>query len=107
MTRRKFMALVGGMALCPLRAIAQEVGKVHRVAYIITSGAPEVSASAPASIVATTLHGLGYVQGGNLTFEIRSAEGKGPEYGAQVAAELIQQGIDVIVVGSAQLAKEI
>jgi putative tryptophan/tyrosine transport system substrate-binding protein len=52
------------------------------------------------------LRDLGYVEGHNLVLRRRSAEGKAVKRAAEIGAELIQEGIDVIVVDTGSMAKE-
>ena len=85
----------------PLVAEAQPAGKVHRVALVLsTSPVSEWAGPEPAHpAVRAFLHEmgqLGYVEGKNLVFERRSAEGKFERYG-EIVAELLRLQTDVIV----------
>jgi putative ABC transport system substrate-binding protein len=51
------------------------------------------------------LRDLGYVEGSNIIFTRRSAEGKGVKRTAEIGAELIRDGIDIIVVNTGTMAK--
>lgn len=113
MKRREFIALVGGMAVWPLRARAQQQGKVYRVALVATA-ARIAEMSGPDPIVPSirafvhTLRDLGYVDGGNLVLERRSAEGQFNRF-PEIFRELVSAKVDVIVAGSnaaARAAKE-
>jgi putative ABC transport system substrate-binding protein len=50
------------------------------------------------------LRDLGYVEGQNLVLKRRTAEGKGNKRAGEIGAELIQSGIDIIVVDNVPLA---
>jgi putative ABC transport system substrate-binding protein len=95
MNRRVFLwGLTLGMLVGPLRAEAQQGGKVWRIG-VLTTGNPR---SAPAANWEGFLQGLrdsGYVEGQNVAFEHRYAEGK-PELFVDLAAELVQLKVDVI-----------
>ena len=104
MRRREFITMIGGAAAWPMGAHAQQAGRAHRVALIFPNapvsdmtGPEPVNRYARAFIHA--LGDLGYVEGSNLVLERRSAEGKYERF-AEIAAELIQSKIDVIVVAS-------
>lgn len=103
MRRREFITILGGAVVAwPLAGRAQQTGKVYRVGLIITtSPVSEMVGPDPIHpLVRTfvhTLRALGYVEGQNLVSERRSAEGKFERFG-EIGADLIRQGIDVIVV---------
>lgn len=101
MRRREFITLIGGAAAWPFAASAQRADRVHRVALIFPN-APVSDMTGPEPVNRYTkafvhaLRDLGYVEGSNLVLERRSAEGKYDRF-AEIAAELIQGKIDVIV----------
>ena len=94
--RRSFIAAIGGALVLPRAARAQQRGSVHRVVYIspnpITPIAPLMAA------LLDGLRELGYVQGHNLAFEVRHADGK-PARLPEVAREAVASKPDVIVTG--------
>ena len=95
--RRTFIAsLVGAVLAAPLAAEAQPAGKVHRIGFLWDS--PAVF---PDAIEAFRLglRDLGYAEGRNLAIEYRWAEGK-PERIRELAQELVQLKVDVIVAPS-------
>jgi len=101
MRRRDFITLVGNAAAWPVAASAQRGGRVHRIALIFPNapvsdmmGPEPVNRYAKAFVHA--LRDLGYLEGLNLLLEHRSAEGKYERF-AEIAAELIQGKIEVIV----------
>jgi putative ABC transport system substrate-binding protein len=86
--------LAGGVLAAPLAAEAQQAGKVHRVGYL-SAGSHETQDP----VVQALLRGLigrGWIEGQNLMFERRWAEGRNERLPA-LAAELVQRNVDVIV----------
>ncbi len=116
MKRRKFITLFGSATtVWPLTAATQPAGQVYRVALVLTTSTlSEMAGPDPAQpVTKALLHGLrnlGYVEGRNLVFERRSAEGKFERFG-EIVAELVGGKIDAIVTGggneSAQVAKRV
>jgi putative ABC transport system substrate-binding protein len=89
MRRRTFIALLGGAAVAwPLAARAQQRPKIPRIGII--DEAPMWNAFRQG------LRDLGYVEGQNIAFDYRYADGV-PERLAQAAAELVRLPVDVIV----------
>jgi putative ABC transport system substrate-binding protein len=81
----------------PLTCGAQPTGKVYRIGFILTSAPDEAPYARKA--LEEGLRDLGYVEGRNLVFEERFAEGK-QERLPGLAAELVRLNVDVIVTGS-------
>jgi putative ABC transport system substrate-binding protein len=93
MKRREFITLLGSAAATwPLAAGAQQPAKSYRVAYLA------LLAGQDATIVKQRLAELGYNEGKNLVFDLRSAEGQSDRL-PQVAADLVKTNPDVIVAG--------
>ena len=96
MKRREFITVLGGAAvaspLSPLPLRAQQTAKSYRVAYL------SLVADQDAVIVKQRLGELGYTEGKNLIFDVRSAEGR-LERLPQLAAEFVKTNPDVIVAG--------
>lgn len=93
----------------PLGARAQPTPKVYRVGLIISGGPDfwEPDFNLPnVRALHYGLHDLGYVEGQNLALKRRSAEGKGNKRAGEIGAEFIQSGIDIIVVDTGSMAKE-
>ena len=91
--RRTFITLLGGAAAAwPLAARAQQVSKSYRVAFLALVGDED------AEIVKQRLGELGYIEGKNLNFDYRSAEGQ-LERLPQLAADFVKTTPDVIVAG--------
>jgi putative ABC transport system substrate-binding protein len=90
-------------ALC-LPAGAQQPKKVPRIGYLAGSAATE---STRAEAIRLALRELGYIEGQNIAFEYRYAEGK-LDRQPELAAELVRLKVDIIVVpgtGPARAAK--
>src|SRR5215831_17947174 len=80
-------------ALCA-SAEAQQTGKVPRIGYLTSVG------SAPNEAFLQGLRDLGYVEGKNILIEFRTTGGK-YERLPELAAELVQRKVDVIVADTA------
>ncbi len=92
MKRRGFITLVACAAAWPFRAGAQQ-SSMRRVGVLVL-GNPD-----PAPFIATLrdeLHVLGYSEGQNVEFQVRSANGKAANL-APLASELAARKVDVIV----------
>ena len=93
MRRRDFIKVIGGTAVAwPLAAQAQKAVKVYRIGIL----APEHPPPGFLETFRQRLRELGYVDGQNIAFEIRSAEGYGQQL-AVFANQLAQLKVDVIV----------
>jgi len=94
--RRAFLlGLVGVVTLSPLAASAEPAAR--RIGLLMTT--TPVAASHIAAAFADGLRELGHVEGKDVVFEYRWAEGK-PERFAEMAAELVRHKVDVIVASS-------
>ena len=95
--RRYFLIAMGalvGTPLAPSKAAAQMPLKVYRVAHLSTAGSTPDGAPPPA--LRMSLRRLAYVEGQNVVYEARFAEGKVDRLPA-LAAELVALKADVIV----------
>lgn len=92
MRRRNFItSLVGGtVAAWPLAALAQQPTKVPRIGVLLISG-PE-----PMGPFREALRDLGYAEGKNIQFEVRSAQSQVARL-PELAAELVRSQVDLIV----------
>jgi ABC-type uncharacterized transport system substrate-binding protein len=96
MDRRGFiLGLVGAVTLSPVAASAEPPAR--RIGLLMTT--TPVAASHIAAAFADGLRELGHVEGKDVVFEYRWAEGK-PERFAEMAAELVRRKVDVIVASS-------
>jgi putative ABC transport system substrate-binding protein len=103
--RRTFLAGTGAVLLAkPRAAEAQQPGKVYRVGWIIGS-----SISASASLIDAFRQGmreLGWVEGKNIEYEIRAAEGKLERFPA-IVAELLRLKVDLFLAPTNAAAKAV
>jgi putative ABC transport system substrate-binding protein len=98
MRRREFMATVGGAAVWPLTADAQQSGKLPTIGFL--GADPSAFGPWTAAFVAR-LGELGWIDGRTVAIEYRWSEGRNERY-AEIAAEFVRLKVDVIVtVGSA------
>ena len=81
-------------ALCS-SAEAQQPKKVHRIGYL--SGGDPAGESTRSEAIRLALRELGYIEGQNIAFEYRYAEGKNDRF-PEVAADLVRLKVDIIVV---------
>jgi ABC-type uncharacterized transport system substrate-binding protein len=100
--RRELLSLVGGAAaarslLWPIAARAQQSTKIARIGVLASLPLP------PLQRLSGKLREYGYVEGQNLHFESRFAEGRDDRYPA-LAAELVGLPLDLIVTWGAPAA---
>ncbi len=76
-------------------AEAQQPTKVSRIGYLVSSDS--ITESSRSEAIRRALRDLGYVEGQNIAFEYRYAEGKLDRF-PEIAAELVRLKVDVIVV---------
>ena len=89
MRRRDFFCVVGGAAALPLAAHAQQpAGRVWRIGFL--GATPPTPAMV--SALRDSLRERGYLEGQNLTIDIRSLD-----QNPHVATELVRSGVDLIV----------
>ena len=85
------VTLTLSLLVAPLATEAQQPVKVHRIGVLMFT-----SSSLAIEQLQQGLHELGYVEGQNLTLEVRSAEGH-VERLADLAAELVRLPVELIV----------
>jgi putative ABC transport system substrate-binding protein len=91
--RREFITLLGGaITVSPLAASAQQAQARVYTLGVLTLPNPEPLLKA----LREGLRDAGYVEGGNLRLEIRSAAGR-PDLQLDKAAELVRLKVDLIV----------
>jgi putative ABC transport system substrate-binding protein len=97
MRRRHFLSFLGGATAWPLATRAQQLGRTVRIGRLSplskTADIPMLGG------LRSGLQQLGWIEGKNLEFEVRFADGRLDRLPA-IAAELIKQNVDVIVTGS-------
>src|ERR1043166_8107971 len=84
------ISLVALLFALSVTAEAQQRVKIARIGYLAGAG------SSPPSAFVQGLRDLGYIQGKNIIFEFRGADGKSERY-SELAAELVRLNTDVIV----------
>jgi ABC-type uncharacterized transport system substrate-binding protein len=101
MRRREFIALFGSAAILgPQAVMAQQVAGGPPVRRIGLLSPQSVSSAAPLlAALRQGLRDLGWIEGQNIEFALRYADG-GIDRLPELAAELIRQNPDVIVAGS-------
>src|SRR6266567_4472699 len=95
---RKLMglvALVVAFAACGAVALAQQQKKVPRIGYLAAQDPAFESTRSDA--IRLALRERGYIEGQNIAFEYRYAEGKQDRF-PELAAELVRLKVDIIVV---------
>ena len=103
MRRRKFITALGSLAVgWPLAALAQQTAKLYRISYLALLRGKDSTLVKP---VLQRLRELGYIEGKNLVFEYRSAEGRAERL-PQLAAELVGANPDVLIAGFGTLAAQ-
>jgi len=96
MERRVFVAaMAGGLLAAPFAAGAQQAGKIYRVGLLDFS-TPDPARQAWWNAFRQRMRELGYVEGQNVTFELRWAQSDDNRL-TKVAAELIGLKVDLIV----------
>ncbi len=95
-SRRRFLRSAGVASLalatgCGRLPPQAQPAQVYRLGWLVAAG------SAPADGFRTALGELGYVEGRNVVFEFRSAEGR-DERLAELAAELVRVPVNLLLV---------
>ena len=94
MRRREFITLLGGATAWPLAARAQRSERAAKIGFLYPG--PVVLASSRIEVILTGLRMAGYREGEQIQLVPRSADGD-PTRLARLAAELMQEKVDVIV----------
>jgi putative tryptophan/tyrosine transport system substrate-binding protein len=89
------IALVVEIVMCGARADAQQAGKIFRVGFLDAS--TESGNAVLMQPITQELNKLGWIEGKNIAFEYRFAEGQ-RERQNELAAELVRLKVDLIVV---------
>ena len=92
MRRRGFLAALGGAAIWPLAARAEQRSSLPRIGYLGPGAGPDPRYSE----FLAGLRDLGYVEGKSIEIELRFAGGD-PERLAEAAAEFVHENVDIIV----------
>src|SRR5215204_7434082 len=94
MRRREFIALIGGAAVWPVGARAQQLGRIYRVGLLAPG--PLGPLDDRRKNILEGLATRGFVEGRNLVFEVRSGDGR-YERLSELAAELKSSKFEVII----------
>src|SRR6516225_10209251 len=97
--RRAFITLLGGAAVWPLAARAQQDGRVRRIGVLMPYDENEPVAKAYVSAFTQALADLGWTDGRNVRMDLRSAGGDANRIRA-LARELIGLKPDIILTTS-------
>jgi len=99
MRRRAFITLLSGaIASLPLAAHTQQATKIHRIGLLSLGRGDKTDASlATLDAFVPALRELGYVEGQNITFERKFADGDVNRL-SELAQELVEHRLDAIVV---------
>jgi len=89
--RREFIVTLSGAAAWPLVARAQRPTTIQKVGFL-----SDEDALADFEVITNALSELGYVEGRNIVFERRNADGKN-DLLPHLAADLVSTGVNVIV----------
>src|SRR5437879_10461449 len=93
MRRREFIVGLAIAAAWPLAARARSASRLYRIGVLDTS-APQLNTNF--KVLQQALRERGYVEGQNLSFEYRSADGRNESFPA-LAGELARLDVDLIV----------
>ena len=97
------LTLASGILVVPLSSDAQRPVQVHRIG-VLGGSAPYPERVRDREAFRQSLHDLGWVEGQNLTIEVRWAEGRSERL-PDLAAELAQLQVQVIVAGNVSAAR--
>ena len=102
MNRREFTTLLGGAAAAwPFPTLAQQFAKLRTIGFL--GAATPSDGSAWLTDFEQRLRELGWIDGSNITIEVRWAEGRA-DRAAEIAAEFVRQKVELLVTWSNQMA---
>jgi putative ABC transport system substrate-binding protein len=99
MWRREFITLLGGTAVWPLAARAQQPDRMRRIGVLWNLGADDPLGQVRLKTFLQALRTRGWIEGSNLRVDTCWGEGKAERF-RSCAAELVGQAPDVILAGS-------
>jgi len=98
--RREFMVLLGSAAaVCPLGAFAQSSQSMRRIGVVMAYKEDDSNGQIQIGAFKENLSTLGWIEGNNITVDVRYA-GADPVRAQELAAELLRQRLDVMVSNS-------
>src|SRR5436190_18392913 len=102
MRRLAFMTFLGSAApVWPVAAHAQQKSRIWRIGFLAGGSRPASLQSSSYGSFSRGMRELGYVEGSHFIVEWRFAEGRFDLF-PELAAELVQLNVDVIVLGTPQ-----
>jgi putative ABC transport system substrate-binding protein len=96
MRRREFITLLGGAAVWPLAARAQQSGRLPTIGFLGASWASQSGEGQRLVAFLERLHELGWFEGRTLSIEYRWAEGRNERF-TEIASEFVRLKVDIIV----------
>src|SRR5207237_5956256 len=96
MKRREVITALGGAAIWPLAASAEQARKIARIGYLAPADPATGAHLAQVQAFTETLQQLGWVKGQNITIEYRYSGGRQDTVASRVE-EIVGLGVDVIV----------
>jgi putative ABC transport system substrate-binding protein len=102
MKRRNAVLALLALGAVPRTAGAQQA-KMPRVGILFLTSPASATGAAAIEALRTGLRDLGYVEGRSVRIEYRSAEGRAERL-PQLAAQLVEQKVDVIVTGGGNIS---
>jgi putative tryptophan/tyrosine transport system substrate-binding protein len=99
--RREFLGVVGGAATWPLAARAQQAERIRRIGLLQGLAADDPVWQPRFAAFQQRLQEFGWVEGRNLAFEFRYAEGRSERL-TSLAADLVRANVDIIVTNAAE-----
>jgi putative tryptophan/tyrosine transport system substrate-binding protein len=94
--RREFITLLGGAAVWPLHARAQQAERVRRIGVMMNAAAEDPGPQAQVATFRHALQQLGWTEGRNVQIDVRWAGGSAEAY-RRFAPELIALSPDLIL----------
>jgi putative ABC transport system substrate-binding protein len=105
MRRREFIALLGGAAVWPIAARAQQAGTIARIGVLTTGLEDAVSGGPGYRAFVAELERLGFAEGRNLVIEVGRTD-QGADRAFADAAAMVRANVAVIVSSGADLPLE-
>jgi ABC-type sugar transport system substrate-binding protein len=113
MKRREFLTILGRLAvvlagslvLAPVAAEAQPPDRVRRLGLLLPYVQTDPQAQARVNAFRAALQERGWTDGRNIRLEFRYSEGQ-PNRLPALAADLVQQNVDVLLTASSRLGAE-
>jgi ABC-type uncharacterized transport system substrate-binding protein len=96
MRRREFIAALGGVAVWPLAAHAQQREQMRRIGMLMAFSESDPAAQSLVSAFRGALAKLGWMEGSNLRIELRWGNGNAANIGT-FAKELVDLRLDAIL----------